>query len=247
MQRHRFYAPPPQCSAARITLDPHESHHLARVLRLAEGARVFVFDGAGAEYECAVARVSKQTVELTPLARLRDEVESPLRLTLGQALIKSDKFDWVAQKAAELGVTRIVPLVTEHSEVRKIEERAEHWLGRWRRIALEAIKQCGRRRLVEIVAPVGFAEFAAAEEPLKLILSERDGRSLRAVAAESAPASAVSLAVAPEGGWSEAELRLAQSFGFLPIHLGPRILRTETAAVAAVTLAQYLFGDLAES
>src|ERR1041385_3240693 len=140
MQRHRFYAPPSHLSNSRITLDPEESHHLARVLRLTEGARVFVFDGEGAEYECEVARVSKQAVELAALARLTDEVESPLHLTLGQALIKSDKFDWVVQKATELGVARIAPLVTEHSEVRKIEERAEHRLQRWRRIALEAVK-----------------------------------------------------------------------------------------------------------
>jgi len=245
MQRHRFYAPPSDTSASRVTLDPDESHHLARVLRLPEGARVFVFDGEGAEYECEVTRVSKQAVELSVITQLTDEVESPLRLTLGQALIKGDKFDWVVQKATELGVTRIVPLATDHSDLRKAEERAEHRLQRWRRIALEAVKQCGRRRLVEITEPVSFAKFCeSGEDQTKLIFSERGGRGLREVSAERTPSSSVSLAVASEGGWSDAELKLADEHGFIPIHLGARILRTETAAVAAVTLAQHLFGDL---
>lgn len=245
MQRHRFYAPPSHLSNSRITLDPEESHHLARVLRLAEGARVFVFDGEDAEYECEVERVSKQAVELAVLARLSDEVESPLRLTLGQALIKGDKFDWVVQKATELGVTRLVPLITEHSDVRKIEERAEHRLQRWRRIALEAVKQCGRRRLVEIVEPVNAGKFfEAADEQVRWIFSERGGRSLREMAIECAPSPSVMLTIAPEGGWSDAELESAVSHGFIPIHLGRRILRTETAAIAAVALAQHLFGDL---
>ncbi len=245
MQRHRFYAPPSPLSNAQITLDPEESHHLARVLRLAEGARVFVFDGAGAEYECEVARVSKPAVELAVLTRLTDEVESPLPLTLGQALIKGDKFDWVVQKATELGVTRIVPLMTEHSDVRKMEERAEQRLQRWRRIALEAVKQCGRRRLVEIIEPVSAMKFfEVADEQARWIFSERGGRSLREMAIECAPSPSVTLTIAPEGGWSDAELESAVSHGFISIHLGRRILRTETAAIAAVALTQHLFGDL---
>jgi len=243
MQRHRFYAPPSHISDARITLDPDESHHLTRVLRLAEGARVFVFDGAGAEYEGEVAKVSKQAVEVTILTPLGDEVESPLELTLGQALIKGDKFDWVVQKATELGVTRIVPLVTDHSELRKVEERIEHRLARWRRIALEAVKQCGRRRLVEIAEPVSLAKFGAGEEvQMKLIFSERGGRRLRELGAKRV--ASISLAIAAEGGWSQGELKQAEAQGFIPIHLGARILRTETAALVAVTLAQHWFGDL---
>jgi 16S rRNA (uracil1498-N3)-methyltransferase len=202
---------------------------------------VFVFDGEGAEYECEVARVGKHGVELTALVRLADEGASPLRLVLGQALIKGDKFDWVVQKATELGAARIVPLVTEHSDVRQAEGRAEHRLQRWRRIALEAVKQCGRRRLVEIAEPVSFAKFCEGEEAqAKLIFSERGGRRLREVAAGPS----VALAIAPEGGWSDGELELADGHHFTPIYLGARILRTETAAIAAVTLAQYLFGDL---
>ncbi len=239
MQRHRFFAPPARLFDSRIILDAEESHHLARVLRLLPGATVFAFDGNSAEYECEVARVSKEATELNVIARLSNEVESPLSLTLAQALVKGDKFDWVVQKATELGVTRIVPLVTEHSEFRKAEGR-ELRLQRWRRIALEATKQCGRRKLIEMAEAQSFQQFCEAEtDGLRLIFSERGGKTL----AEVARSNAVTLTIGPEGGWSESELRFAETQGFLPIHLGNRILRTETAAVTAVSLAQYLFGD----
>lgn len=240
MQRHRFFAPPSRIFDSSILLDAEESHHLSRVLRLLPGATVFVFDGNGIEYECEVTRVHKDAAELNVIARLSNEVESPLQLTLGQALIKGDKFDWVVQKATELGVTRIVPLITEHSEFRKAENRDTR-LQRWRRIALEATKQCGRRKLIELAEVQEFVNFCMAEaNHACFIFSERSGKRL----AENASTNAVSLAIGPEGGWSEDELNLAESHGFLSVHLGNRILRTETAAVSAITLTQYLFGDL---
>lgn len=240
MQRHRFFAPPANLHESTLLLDTDESHHLARVLRLLPGAMVYAFDGKGTEYECEIARVHKERTELRIVARLSNEVESPLQLTLGQALVKGDKFDWIVQKATELGVTRIVPLVTEHSEFKKVEGR-ELRLPRWRKIALEATKQCGRRALTEISEVQSFEQFCAANtDGLRLIFSERQGKRLSDVP----PASAVTMAIGPEGGWGEGELQQATAAGFLPIHLGARILRTETAALAAVTLTQYLFGDL---
>lgn len=246
MQRHRFYAAPSDIGNSLITLEGDQAHHLSRVLRLGPGAHVFVFDGQGAEFEGEVASVGRASAEVRILSRLENVVESPLRLTLGQALVKGDKFDWIIQKTAELGVTRIVPLATEHSDVLLREGRAEHRLQRWRRIALEAVRQCGRRRLVEIVEPKSFAEFCEVDnDELKLIFSEQGGRSLREVTAEfKAPVRAVTLAIGPEGGWHQGESTLAGCHDFIPVHLGARILRTETAAIAAVTLAQHLFGDL---
>jgi 16S rRNA (uracil1498-N3)-methyltransferase len=240
MQRHRFFAPPSSIFTSRIVLDVEESHHLARVLRLLPGTMVFAFDGNGGEYECEVARVSKDAAELNVLARLSNEIESPLQLTLGQALIKGDKFDWVVQKATELGVTRLVPLVTEHSEFRKAESRDAR-LQRWRKIALEATKQCGRRRLMEVGEVQTLPHFCEAEtNGLRLLFSERGGQRLT----NTPRADSMTITIGPEGGWSESELKFSEALGFLPIHLGNRILRTETAAVAAVTLAQYLYGDL---
>jgi len=249
MQRHRFYAPPSSFTETSVRLDADEAHHLTRVLRLGAGARVFVFDGEGAEYECEVARVDKREADLNLLRRLDDAVESPLRMTLAQALIKGDKFDWVIQKATELGVTRIVPLVTDHSDIksniRRAEERAGQRIERWRRISLEALKQCGRRSLVEICEPAPFDEFCGlAAQDARLIFSERGGESLAEVSTRLRGVNQLSLCVASEGGWSERESRKATSCGFTPVSLGSRILRTETAAIAAVSLAQHLFGDL---
>ena len=244
MQKHRFHSPKSQISDSQIMLDADEAHHLSRVLRLDAGDRVFVFDGEGREWECEIASAGKHEVELTVVRQLTDEVESPLRLTLAQALVKGDKFDWIVQKATELGATRIVPLVTDHCDVKRAEERAEQKLERWRRISLEALKQCGRRRLVEIAEPVSFADFCDLAEAPSLIFSERGGQSLREIAARLNQPTQLTLCVASEGGWSDAELSIAEANNFLAVHLGLRILRTETAAVAAVTLAQHLFGDL---
>jgi 16S rRNA (uracil1498-N3)-methyltransferase len=240
MQRHRFFAPASRLFNSNIILDAEESHHLARVLRLMPGATVFAFDGNGAEYECEVTRVHKDAAELNVIGRLSNEVESPLTLTLAQALVKGDKFDWIVQKATELGATRIVPLITEHSEFRKAEGR-EFRAHRWRRIALEATKQCGRRQLITIEDAQIFHQFCVTETSgTRLIFSERSGKSL----ADVGHANPVTLAIGPEGGWSQNELQLAEAHAFVPVHLGNRILRTETAAVSAVCLAQYLFGDL---
>ncbi|HKQ90025.1 MAG TPA: 16S rRNA (uracil(1498)-N(3))-methyltransferase [Blastocatellia bacterium] len=249
MQRHRFYAAPSSFAGVSVRLDADEAHHLTRVLRLGSGARVFVFDGEGGEYECEVARVAKHEVELNLLRRLDDAVESPLQLTLAQALIKGDKFDWVIQKATELGVTRIVPLVTDHADIkrdiRRAEVRAGQRLQRWRRISLEALKQCGRRRLVEICEPATFDDFCGSTTSgERLIFSEHGGESLAEVSAKLRSVNQLNLCVASEGGWSEHELRKAASCGFTPVSLGTRILRTETAAIVAVALAQHIFGDM---
>ena len=240
MQRHRFFAQPAQFTLSTVTLDADESHHLLRVLRLGKGARVFVFDGNGTEWECEVALGSKNSVVLDLIRKLDDVVESPLQLTLAQSLIKGDKFDWVVQKASELGVTRIVPLITDHGD-----QRAERRLPRWRRIALEAAKQCGRRKLIEISEPISFGDFCESNAgKTNLIFCERGGCHLSELNQELQADSEISLSIASEGGWSEIELKTAEGNKFIFVNLGPRILRTETAAIAAVSLAQYLFGDI---
>ncbi len=243
MQRHRFYATPSQFTPSIVTLAEDEAHHLSRTLRLAEGDRVFVFDGAGNEWECEIARAGKREVELNLLRQLDDRVESPLRITLAQAMVKGDKFDWIVQKTTELGVARVVPIITDHSDIRRAEERAEQKVARWRRISMEAVKQCGRRRLVEIAEPVKFGAFCETENA-GLFFSECGGRSLREVEATIPAPDRLNLCVASEGGWSDAEIKKAEEHGLVPVTLGPRVLRTETAAIVAVSMAQHLFGDL---
>ena len=237
MQRHRFYAPNHQGSS--IFLEAEEAHHLVRVLRLQPGAVVFAFDGNGQEFECVVERATKTSAELNIITALTNVVESPLQLTLGLAVLKSDKFDWVVQKATEIGVTRIVPLITEHSEFRPSDNR-EGRLQRWRRIALEATKQSGRRSLPDIGTIRSLPEFCETESnDIRLIFSESKGEQIM----KTERIKSVAVLIGPEGGWSEKELVIALKYGYQSIHLGNRILRAETAAVAAVSLVQFLWGD----
>ncbi len=248
MQRHRFFAAASNVQEGRITLDADESHHLTRVLRLSEGDDVFVLNGEGREWECEIIKAGKNSVELTIRRELLNTVESPLDLTLAQALIKGDKFDLVVQKSVELGVTRIVPLITEHCEIRRAEEKIEHRLQRWRRIAMESVKQCGRRKIPEITEPLRFDKFCEVAGEHNLIFNEKGGRTLREISAQlnklDRQLDRLALCIAPEGGWSEAEIKMAEANKFLFAHLGPRILRTETAAIAAVAISQHLFGDI---
>jgi len=264
MQRRRFYAAPDEIGESFINLSRDESHHLARVLRLRDGDEAFAFDGCGREYRCRVSRVDAQAARLEIIEALADAVESPVDLTLAQALAKCEKFDLVVQKAAELGVRRVIPLVTEHGDVRLNDERAEKRAERWRRIALEALKQSGGRRLLDIRPPAALADFIAAitpdEEaatqpapaahaqaampPALLVFSERGGMAISQALSEFSHTRRVVAAVGPEGGWSDGELGLFESRGARMVTLCPRILRTETAALVAVTLIQHRLGDL---
>jgi 16S rRNA (uracil1498-N3)-methyltransferase len=249
MQRRRFYAAPDEIGATCINLSRDESHHLARVLRLRDGDEAFAFDGCGREYRCRVSRVDAQAARLEIIEALAGAVESPLDLTLAQALAKGEKFDFIVQKAAELGVRRIIPLVTEHGDVRLNDERAEKRAERWRRIALEALKQSGGRRLVTIQAPATPSDFitptkAQSPSPVLLVFSERGGSAVNQALAEVSCTQPVIACVGPEGGWSDDELEMMASHGARFVTLGPRILRTETAAIVAVTLIQHRLGDL---
>lgn len=248
MQRHRFYAKQAQISDTVVTLDGDEAHHLTRVLRLGPGARVFVFDGDGFEFECEVLAAGKREVELKKLFAVTDPVESSLELVLGQALVKGDKFDWIIQKTTELGVSRIVPLLTDHSEIRWSEEKAEQKLERWRRVSLEALKQSRRRHLVRIDPPMSLTEYRA-EKGAGLFFSERGGRTIDEMISVFKtlglrPSGPLKLFIAPEGGWSDDEIKKTEGDGVFPVTLGSRILRTETAAITAVALAQHRFGDM---
>lgn len=242
MQRHRFFASPAQLRGAVITLALDEAHHLSRVLRLAPGNTAYCFDGQGSEYECEVQRVSRDEVTLKIMSRLGNEVESSLHLTLAQGLTKGDKFDWIVQKAVELGCSRFIPLITEHSEVRRTDGLEQKML-RWKRIALEATKQCGRRTIMEIAPAVSVGDLCVSirdEKKFGFFFSERKGLKL----GNTSVGQEITLVVGPEGGWSERELQQAEDCGLIPVHLGSRVLRSETAAVTAVALAQYVFGDL---
>lgn len=258
MTRRRFYAPPAAFGRddRSVTLGTEETRHLRDVLRLQSGDEIYVFDGAGREFHCAIDTIAKDSTKLRVIAEAEPaRPESPLHLTLAIALLKGEKFDLVIQKATELGVKRIVPLATERADVRlRDSDDAKKRLARWQRIALEAAKQTGRACMPEVTAPLTFNsllmmsagdEKKSATNATRLMFSEREGRSLAEASNSFAgqPTEIVAL-VGPEGGWTDEEIGLAREGGWEIVTLGGRTLRAETAAIVVVTLLQHRFGDL---
>jgi 16S rRNA (uracil1498-N3)-methyltransferase len=261
MARRRFYVPPDNIDGSIVKLSADETHHLMHVLRMTPGDPAFVFDGCGNEYKCSFRCIKDDHAQLEIAGdALNDIVESPVDLTLAQALAKGEKFDFIIQKATELGVSRIAPLVTRFADVRLDDQQISRRVERWRRISLEALKQCGRRNLVEIAGPRTVPDFVdatrsslppqplhgfpSATDPTLLLFSERGGLPLTEALADILKSSPVVALIGPEGGWSDDEVELLIEFGCKSVTLGPRVLRTETAAVVAVTLIQHALGGL---
>lgn len=253
MTRRRFYAPPIAFApdAQTVSLSADEARHARDVLRLQPGDEIYVFDGAGKEFRCAVRDFSRDGAALGVLEEVdAARPESPLNLTLAIALLKGEKFDLVVQKATELGASRVVPVTTSRADVRiRNGEDVKRKVTRWQRIALEAAKQCGRAHLMEIEEPVEFKTLIDRPAPdgeLRLMFAERNGSSL-AETARNRPFdfSKVFALVGPEGGWADEEIALAREGGWQIVTLGGRTLRAETAAIAIVALLQHRFGDLA--
>ncbi len=214
-----------------VRLSPEEAHHLVQVLRLGEGAQVSLFDGKGGASRARVLRIAGREVELEILGS-EPSRESPLSLTIAVGPPKGDRMSLLVQKLTELGVARVIPLETERGS-------SGASLERWRRIALESCKQSGRSRAPEIVPPRVFEEVLDQEG---FLTAAHPGAAPLSPPPASTPVVAL---IGPEGGWSERELALAASRGVTLFGLGPRTLRTETAAIAAATLFQFLSGDLA--
>lgn len=234
-----------------------EARHLRDVLRLQTGDEAYVFDGQGKEFHCRVERSERNAAELRILAQAEAaRPESPLRLTLAVALLRGEKFDLVVQKATELGVTCVVPVITKHADIRlRDASDAAKRVARWQRIALEASKQSGRAVVPEIMSPRAFESLvqnarreAASSEGavLGFMFSERDGVPLSEASRNipAKPATLVAL-IGSEGGWADEEIDLARAAGWSVITLGGRTLRAETAAIAVAALLQHRFGDLA--
>ncbi len=250
MTRRRFYAPPQAFSSdlTSLTLQAEEARHLRDVLRLRPGDRVHVFDGAGKEFECSIEESRKDSAELRVLTEVAPaRPESPLELTLAVALLKSDKFDLVVQKATELGVARVVPVATRLADIRlRDDSDASKRVARWQRIALEASKQSGRAHVPHVTQPISLLELVQATDAngqRRLMFSEREGQSLLAVKNILEVKKVVAL-VGSEGGWTDEEISLARDHDWGVVTLGGRTLRAETAAITATVLLQYLYGDL---
>jgi 16S rRNA (uracil1498-N3)-methyltransferase len=242
MSRRRFFAPPSAFNFGKqtVTLTEDEARHLREVLRLKPGDEVSVFDGEGKEFRASVTEARRESATL----ELENEInparpESPLQITLAVALLKGEKFDLVVQKATELGVTKVLPLITRHADI-KLRDQADaaKRVTRWQRIALEAAKQSGRAVVPEVSLPIALE--SAFKNPC-LLFSERGGQGLEQILE---PLGSVTAIVGSEGGWSDEELEQARAAGAQIVTLGGRILRAETAAITAAALQQHRFGDL---
>lgn len=226
-----------------VVLPEGPARHVARVLRLGEGAPLRLFDGAGREAEAVLVEAGRKRVVARIEAVETGGGESPLAVHLGQAISKGDRMDYAIQKAVELGVAAITPLYTEHGDVRLKGEREAKKLAHWQAVAASACEQCGRAVVPPVHPPAGLAEWLAGRgEALRLVLHPATGAE-DVLQRDAAPAS-VALLIGPEGGLAEGEVEAARATGFAPLTLGPRILRTETAPVVALSLLQYRFGDL---
>ncbi len=224
------------------TLGGDAANHVLRVLRLRRGDRLVVFDGSGLDYDAEIIDLGRNDVQLRVGAGREVQAESPLAITLFQGVSRGPRMDTVIQKATELGVARIQPVLAERSVVRLDEDRAGRKREHWQRVAVAAAEQSGRSRVPEIGEPGPFDVLIPVhpDYPTRLQLDPQ-GEPFSTL---GRPAGPVALLVGPEGGLTAAEAQLAADFGFQRLRLGPRILRTETAPLAALTVLQFLAGDL---
>jgi 16S rRNA (uracil1498-N3)-methyltransferase len=242
MARHRLFVAQTITPNRTLAIEGESAHYLARVLRLRPGGDIVLFDGSGSEFTATVTALRKQRAELMPGAGVCRDVESPLDIRLIQGVSRGERMDLVVQKATELGIHRISPVLTRYSVVRLDAERSSRRQEHWARIAQGACEQCGRNRLPIIDEPRTLPEVLqeSSTNRLRLMLHPAPGADLP----ETDSPSGVDVLIGPEGGLSDDERDFALSTGFPPLRMGPRILRTETAALAAIAILQARWGDL---
>ncbi|MBW4934245.1 16S rRNA (uracil(1498)-N(3))-methyltransferase [Marinobacter sp. F4206] len=244
MRIPRIYTDSPLSSGATAELDDNAAQHVGRVLRMQPGQELRLFNGDGQDYPATITAAGKKQVEVMVGPPETNPTESPLEIVLGQTLSKGDRMDYAVQKAVEMGVTRIVPLTTERCDVKLKGDREDKRLRHWQSVAVSAAEQCGRARVPDILPVMTVAQWLeySRDCDIRLVLHHRTEQSLSAMTKPGR----VALMIGPEGGLSADEIALAEQDGFLPVALGPRVLRTETAPVAAMALCQWLWGDIGE-
>ena len=241
MRQSRVYTGQALAPGTEITLEAEAGHYLTRVLRLRAGESLVLYNGDGRDYTAELVSAQRNQVRVRVFARLSAVAESPLDLTLVQAISRGERMDYSLQKATELGVTALQPLFTERVEVRLEASRLEKRMAHWRAVIQAACGQCGRATVPVLKTPLGLEKWLQVPAPgLRLVLTPDAGLSISAL---EPPAVCVELLVGPEGGLSEREHERCARSGVLGISMGPRILRTETAGPAAIAVLQALFGD----
>ena len=248
----RLFLPPEQLSSKQIIITGDQARYLTSVLRVKPGNPLTIFDGLGFKYSCRIIKCHKKEVLAERLKKESYSVESPIFITLAQGIAKGDKMDLIIQKSTELGVGKIIPLITERSQIRHTQK-----LARWKKIAISASQQSGRDRVPEIEEPVDIKSFLSRQFTFiekgekggffnsGIIFSEeKKERNLKGVLSAFHNTRQLTLLIGPEGGFSKEETTDAVENGFIETSLGPRILRTETAPVAAISIIQFVLGDV---
>lgn len=247
MSKHRFILTPEQCAEDVIQLTDEDVHH-CRTVRLQPGEIILVADGQSKEYKAEIIALHKKTVELKRLEEISNSSESSFQIALYQGYAKGSKLETVIQKATELGVARITPMVTSFSQI-KLKEDREQKLKRYREVARQATRQCGRICLPEITTPLRFQDCVdqVPQDETSILFHNRTAGRLfdwKSLVAEINPQKKLHVFVGPEGGFSEEEIKIVEMKKIKIVKLGPRIMRSETAGIVAVTLAQLAWGDL---
>lgn len=243
MSAPRFYCPPPLPLSTNAELPPEAAHHASRVLRLRVGDAVQIFDGLGNALDATINGINGKRVLLGNLQTCMSAQDTGLHIVLAQAMCTSDKMDWVVQKATELGAAEIVPVQTQRSVAKLSGPRADKRTEHWRNVTISACEQCGRNTLPQLHAPQELGSWLSEMRHLpggKFILLPGGASNLQT---QPKPGSRATLLIGPEGGFTSDEANVAQQAGFVPILLGPRVLRTETAAIAGISALQTLWGD----
>ena len=239
MRLSRFYIAAP-LSLGQHALPEEQAHYIGRVLRHAVGDPVQLFDGSGLEYRGQLIEVGKKSVRVELTEQLTGQPDSTLRVHLGQGLSRGERMDWAIQKATELGVAEITPIVSERCEVRLKDDRADKRMAHWQQVAISACEQCGRSSVPVIHPPLLLVDWLAqVEADLKLVL-----HPVAEPLVSHAKPTSLAFLIGPEGGLNDAEVSQAVAAQFQAARLGPRVLRTETAAVVALSVAQQLWGDV---
>lgn len=240
MRVSRIYVPAPLHTGQRIELDGETAHYVRDVLRLKQEQRIVIFNGQGGEYQCRLSLVSRKCVSVEIDQYFARDLESPLTVNLGLGVSRGDRMDWSVQKAVELGVSRLTPLVTERCVIKFSDDKKQQRLSHWRNIIQHAAEQSGRNRLPELDEIADLPNWVARQQNLKVFL---DPYAQQALTDLQLTGPYVTLLSGPEGGFSEQERQTALASGFIPVRMGARILRTETAVLAALAAAQTLWGD----
>ncbi len=246
----RIFLTPEQLASDKIVITGDQARHLSLVLRASPGDSVTILDGNGFKYNCKILQCHKKEVTAECISKEPYSTESPLSITLAQGLPKGDKMDYIVQKSTELGVSKIIPLITERSQIRHT-----HKIDRWRKIALSAAQQSGRDKIPDIAEPLEFIKFVNGQSPTTrsesgvechgiIFSEEHKERNLREVLLRLKKTPDITLIVGPEGGLSKNEVTHASEHGYIQTSIGPRILRTETAPLTAISIIQYELGDV---